>query len=401
MTPASTPRTIEELMGPQAPAHMRRLREEQPVCPVKLPNGDEALLVTRYDDVAAVLSDPRFNRTFNPRGTARAGDRATPPADLGQITRTLGMDGPPHRTLRAVVSRAFTPRRVESLRPAIQKHTDTLIDDLRRHGSPADLVSVVASPLPIRVICELLGVPHEDSEKFRGWSDRTLSVTSYPREEVVTAWHDLFAYFGEQVARKREHPGDDLLSDMVAASDKEERLTELELVYLATGLLIGGHESTINAISLGMWRLLEHPAEVARIHADPSLIVTAVEELLRFQTLGDIDRQRFTQEDLELGGTPIQAGQMVMAGVLSANRDERYFTDPDRLDVARHPNPHLSFGLGPHFCLGAALARVELQIVLGTLLREFPGMRLAVPTGQVRRKTGLMVSGLEELPVAW
>ncbi|GAA1277276.1 cytochrome P450 [Sphaerisporangium rubeum] len=394
-------RPMEELIGPDAPAEMRVLRKEQPVCPVRLPNGDEALLVTRYDDVATVLSDPRFNRTFNPRGAARAGDRATPPADLGQITRTLGMDGPPHRTLRAVVNRAFTARRVESLRPSIQKLTDELVDGMRQAGSPADLVEHVASPLPIRVICELLGVPHEDAEKFRGWSDRTLSVTSFPRDEVVQAWHDLFAYFGEQVARKRAHPCDDLLSDMVAASDDEEKLTELELVYLATGLLIGGHESTINAIGLGMWRLLEHPEQVARLHADPGLVVTAVEELLRYQTLGDVDRQRFAQEDLELSGVTVKAGQMVMAGVLSANRDEDRFTDGERLDVGRHPNPHLSFGLGPHYCVGAALARVELQIAFGTLLREFPGLRLAVPSDQVRRKTGLMVSGLEELLVAW
>jgi cytochrome P450 len=401
MVPTGIRYRLAELMGPQAPEHMRRLRGDQPVCPVELPNGDHAWLVTRYEDVATLLADSRFSRIFNPSGRSRSGDRATPPDGLGATTRTLGMDGPPHRTLRAVVNRAFTARRVEAMVPAIQRLTDGLAEGMRQHGKPVDLVEHYASPLPITVICELLGVPSADADRFRAWSDRTLSVTAYSREEVVQAWQGLFAYFSEMVAAKRENPSDDLLSALVEASDQEEKLTEIELVYLATGLLIGGHESTINAIALSVWRLLQHPEQVATLRAQPELIGTAVEELLRYQTLGDVDRQRFAQEDVELGGTSVAAGEMLLAGVMSANRDERYFPNPECLDVTRTPNPHLSFGQGPHYCLGAALARAEMQIAIGTLLRDFPDLRLVHPAHQVRWKTGLMVNGLEELLVTW
>jgi cytochrome P450 len=401
MVSTGTRYRLAELMGPQAPEHMRRLRAEQPVCPVELPNGDHAWLVTRYEDVATLLSDSRFSRIFNPSGRSRSGDRATPPDGLGATTRTLGMDGPPHRTLRAVVNRAFTARRVEAMLPAIQRLTDGLVEGMRRHGRPVDLVEHFASPLPITVICELLGVPSADADQFRGWSDRTLSVTAYSRAEVVQAWQELFGYFSQIIAAKRARPAEDLLSALVQASDQEEKLTETELVYLATGLLIGGHESTINAIALSMWRLLQHPRQVATLLERPELVGTAVEELLRYQTLGDVDWQRFAQEDLELGGAPVRAGEMLLAGVMSANRDERHFADADSLDVTRTPNPHLSFGLGPHYCLGAALARAEMQVAIGTLLREFPGLRLVHPANQVRWKTGLMVNGLEELLVTW
>ncbi|MBW8484299.1 cytochrome P450 [Actinomadura parmotrematis] len=395
------PHLLDDIMGPGAAERLRRLRESEPVCPVRLPNGEDAWLVTRYDDVAAVLSDPRFSRLFNPGGSSgRHGDRATPPNEAGEA-RTLGMDGAPHRALRAVVGSEFTPRRIDAMRPAIQRLTDGLVEGLRRHGPPADLVEMFAAPLPITVICELLGVPAEDAEKFRGWSDRTLSVTAYSRDEVVAAWGGLIGYFTDMVARKRERPGTDLLSALVAASDGERRLTETELVYLAVGLLIGGHESTINAIGLSVLQLLRDPAQADRIRSDPALVEPAVEELLRFQTLGDVDRQRFAREDVELSGVTIGAGEMVLAGVMAANRDAARFADAEELDVGRHPNPHLSFGLGPHFCLGAALARAELQIALGTLLRAFPGLRLADPGAEPPRRTGLMVSGLEELRVVW
>jgi cytochrome P450 len=394
---------LTELMAEGAGQRLARLRDKQPVCPVELPNGDRAWLVTRYDDVATVLADSRFSRLFKPGGRSRAGDRATPAAATAATVeaRTLGMDGPPHRVLRAIVGREFTARRIEGMRPSIQAIADSLVAGLRRDGPPADLVERFASPLPMTVICQLLGVPDSDTDRFRAWSDRTLSVTAYSREEVIAAWGELFGYFTQTVARKRERPGDDLLSALVAASDEQERLSEEEVVFLAVGLLIGGHESTINAISLSALQLLRQPAQAERIRADPGLIDSAVEELLRYQTLGDIDRQRFAQEDVVLSGTTVAAGDMVLAGVMSANRDCHYFTDAEILDVTRHPNPHLSFGLGPHFCIGAALARAEMQIALGTLLREFPGLRLAAPDEEPARRTGLMVSGLVDLLVVW
>lgn len=401
-------------MDEHGAALLTTLRTHEPVCRVRLPDGEDAWLVTRYDDVRVLLADPRFSRNHQPRGDAgdgrpadRAGDRATRPAELAPETdRTFGMEGPPHAALRRLVARSFTARRVEALRPRIQEITDGLIGELRRlrgdrPDGAVDLVGHFAAPLPLAVICELLGVPAGDGPLLRTLSDTTLSVTAYPRSEVLEAWRTLFEYFRYAVVGKRNAPADDLLSALLTLSDETDVLTETELVYLAVSVLIGGHESTANAIGLGVWRLLQHPDQVAAIRQDPALVATAVEELLRYQPLGFVDRRRVATEDVELGGVTIRAGEMVLAGVMSANRDEDRFAEPDHFDVARTPNPHLAFGYGPHYCLGAALAQAELQIALGSLLRAFPGLRLSVPADQVRWRPGLMVVGLCELPVTW
>ncbi|MBH0779624.1 cytochrome P450 [Nocardia bovistercoris] len=378
--------------------HFAELRKDEPVARVQLPYGGEGWLVTRYDDVKSVLSDRRFSRA----DTVAREDipRSTP--EPSRPDGLLTMDPPEHTRLRKLVAKAFTGRRVEQLRPRIAEIVEQCLTAMRRRGAPADLVQDLALPLPVAVICEMLGIPARDQHRFREFSDATLSTTAYTREEIAAARGGLEAYLAEVVAERRTRPTDDLLAALTAARDEDDRLSEQELVNLGIVLLIAGHETTANQIANFVYTLLGNPGEWERLRANPDLLPGAIEELLRYIQLGaGTSFARMATEDVELSGVRIRAGDAVLVHMPSANRDESVFPDAEKLVLERKVNPHVAFGHGVHHCLGAQLARLELRIALGGILDHFPTLRLAVPVEEIPWKTGLLVRGPRELPVAW
>ncbi|GGY05538.1 cytochrome P450 [Streptomyces hiroshimensis] len=389
---------FERAPGLQQCPMYAKLREEEPVAEVRMPSGDHAFLLTRYEDVRTALSDPRFSRaaTLEPGAPRLA-------AAPQRFKSLLNMDPPEHTRVRKLVSREFTARRVAGLRPRIQAHTDALLDAMEQQDPPVDLVPALAFPLPVSVICELLGVPFEDREKFAAWSSVFLATTSRTKEEMLAAQVALRDYLAVLVAAKRRRPGDDLLSALVSIHDEDEdRLQEEELIFLGISLLVAGHETTVNQIANSMVALLTHPEQLRRLRETPELIGNAVEELLRLHPPGDEALLRITTEDVELSnGVTVPAGSAVLPGLSSANRDGAQFERPDELDFDRPVNPHFAFSHGPHYCLGSGLARAELQIAVGSLIRRFPSLRLAVAEEELRRPEGMLVHGIASLPVAW
>ncbi|MEU5725172.1 cytochrome P450 [Micromonospora sp. NPDC047738] len=370
---------------------------EQPLIRVQLPYGEPAWLATRHADVRTVLGDPRFSRAA---ATGRDEPRNTPHQ---QQTGILSMDPPDHTRVRRLVAKAFTARRVDELRPRTRAVAEELVDGMLAAGQPADLVEYLATPLPIRVICDLLGVPVSDQDKFHTWSEAIVSTTSLEPGLVQHYLDSLLAYMAGLVARRRVEPADDLLSAMVRARDEHaDRLSEEEMVMLAAGLLAAGHETTVTQIPNMMYVLLTTPGAWDTLRGRTELVATAVEELMRFIPLGATAAfARYATEDVELGGVLVRAGEPVVVSIPSANRDGTVFPDADRLDLAREVNPHLGFGHGVHHCLGAQLARMELRVVLETLLDRTPGLRLAVPEEELTWKSGLLVRGLVAMPVGW
>ncbi|GID97060.1 cytochrome P450 [Amorphoplanes digitatis] len=374
-----------------------RLRRQEPVTRVRLPFGEEAWLATRYADVRTVLGDPRFSRAAS---VGRDEPRTTPyQIDSG----ILAMDPPDHSRLRRLVAKAFTARRVELLRPDTTEIADELVDAMLAAGPPADLVEAFSTPLPVRVICRLLGVPVADQGLFRTWSEAIVSTTSLPPERVVEYLANLHAYMAGLVAERRREPADDLIGALVRARDTgDDRLSEQEMVELAAGLLAAGHETTVTQISNFVYVLLTNPEQLALLRARPELVPAAVEELLRYVPLGAAAAfARYATEDLALGGVRIRAGDPVICALPSANRDGEVFEDPDALDITRGANPHIGFGHGVHHCIGAQLARMELQVALRTLLHRAPALALAVDEKELEWKSGLLVRGLRALPVTW
>ncbi|GAA3127051.1 cytochrome P450 [Streptomyces rectiviolaceus] len=384
----------------EVPPLYEELRAKCPVAHVGLPSGDEGYVVSRHEDVRTVLADPRFSRAATVEPGAPRLSASAPPMAGGLFT----MDPPEHTRLRKLVSREFTARRVQNLRPRIQELTDALLDEMEQIAPPVDLNTALAFPLPVMVICELLGVPFEDRDRFRAWSDAFVSLTSHSAEEVMAQRTAMVTYLGELVQRKREEPAGDLMSALVSARDEEGSLSEQELITMGITLLVAGHETTVSMIGTCVLTLLRHPEHLAALRGHPERMEHAVEELLRINPIGDGGPLRVTLEDVEIAGTRIPKGSAVLAAICSANRDERRFTegptaefDPFRPSAAAQ----LAFGHGPHFCLGAALARAELQIVLGTLVRRFPTLKLAEDASELRMTTGMMVHALDRVPVTW
>lgn len=378
-------------------AQYDRLRAACPVARVTAPSGDEVFLVTGYDEVRTVLGDARFSReaTLRP-GAPRL---AAPPQRFKSL---LNMDPPEHERVRRLVAREFTPRRVALLRPRIREHAEDLLDAMGRLGPGADLVRCYGLPLPLAVICELLGVPFRDRELFTGWSAAWLATTGPSPQEALAGRAALRDYMAALVADKRRAPGDDLLSALIRVRDRADgSLDEEELVYLGISLLMAGHETTASQLSNGVFALLTRHRELAAQLRDPRLAPHAVDELLRLYPPGDEALLRIALEDVRLGGTTVPAGSGVLPSVAAANRDGTRFEAPAACDPSRPANPHLAFGHGVHYCLGAGLARAELEIALGALLNRFPDLRLAVDPGAVRRTAGLLVTGVVALPVEW
>jgi cytochrome P450 len=373
------------------------LRREEPLVRVRLPYGEPAWLATRYEDVKVVLGDPRFSR-------AASTDRDEPRTRMhrGRPGNILTFDPPEHSRLRRLVAKAFTVKRVEALRSRAQEIADGLVDSMLAQGAPADLVEDFALPLPITVICELLGVPVDDRAGFRLWSDAFLSTTKFTAEEVTTYVDRLREYMAGLIAERREAARDDLLSALVAARDEEDRLSEDEMLSLAEALLVAGHETTASQIPNFVYALLTHPAELATLRADLDLAPRAVEELMRYIPLGSGGGSaRYALEDVELGGVTVRAGEPVLVSLISANRDESVFTEPERLDLRRKEASHVGFGHGPHHCLGAPLARMELQVALRTLLARLPGLRFAQSEEDIPWKEGVATRGPERMLLAW
>jgi cytochrome P450 len=374
------------------------LRRDEPMSRVQLPYGDVAWLATRYEDIRFVLSDPRFSRErANGPGLPRL--MPEPPEDQGSI---LGLDPPDHTRLRKLVAKAFTARRVEALRPRIQDLVSGLLAAMAAQGPPADLVSALALPLPVAVICEVLGVPYADRDRFRDWTEHMVSLVPSTQPAQVAARDALAGYLTGLVVQYRKEPNGSILSALVEASDGGDRLSEMELVSLAMTLLIAGHETTANQIGNFMWVLFQHPDQYRRLRRDPGLVGTAVEELLRYMALGtETAFPRVATEDLLVGDVLVRAGEPVLVPVASANRDERAFDRPDELDLGRQVNPHVAFGHGVHHCLGAQLARAELQEALRGLLDRFPDLAPAVPLDEVPWRHQTFVRGPRALPVTW
>jgi pimeloyl-[acyl-carrier protein] synthase len=376
----------------------RALREEDPVH--LSPLG--FWVCTRYDDAVMILRDPRFGR----EGMAKLMEaRLGLTQDTSRARDMLFQDPPDHTRLRALVSRAFTPRVVEVMRPHIQEIVDGLLN--RVGGARAmDVIEDLAYPLPVTVICEMLGVPAADQDIFKTWSTdiaRSLDAAILPADsDAIPRGRDarlgLADYFRSLIATRRKDPKPDLLSALIAAEEEGNKLSEGELVSTCMLLLIAGHETTVNLIGNGLLALLQHPDQLRALRDDPGLIQTGVEELLRFD--GPVQRTgRMTTAEVEIGDKRIPRDAVVVSVIGAANRDPKQFADPDRLDVSRKDNRHIAFGFGIHFCLGAPLARLEGQIALGTLLRRMPKLALVSDVPKWRESSTLR--GLKSLPVTF
>jgi len=379
----------------------QQLRESDPIHWSELLDG---WVLTRYDDVVAVLKDPRFSadrRRARNRFVQQALIAQEQAGPLAQANTMLSSDPPEHTRLRGLVSKAFTFKAVEAMRPRIQQIVDELLDGVQDKGR-MDVIWDVGYPLPVIVIAELLGVPSERRDTFKRWSDDIVATLGGPlvppevQERGRQSAQEMAQYFRSVIEERRTAPRDDLLSALIAADERGELLSEEELLATCILLLAAGNETTTNLIGNGMLALLRNPDQLERLRADPSLTESAVEELLRYD--GPVQATgRVATEDIEVGGKVIEEGQLAFCMLAAANRDPAQFPSPDALDIARRDNKHIAFGFGIHFCLGAPLARAEAQIAFSTLLRRIPSPRLAAE--QVEWGGTFILRGLKRLPI--
>lgn len=372
------------------------LREHEPFRRVQLPHGDEAVLITRYHDVRAVLADPRFSRAATVTSDAprfHAESQSVP----GSL---MDLDPPEHTRLRKPAARALTVRQVERLRPRAQEVAGELLDRFARGD---DLVEGFALPLPCIVLCELLGIPYTDRAEFGRWLLSYTSTTALTGAHRRDGANKIRGYLASLITSRRAEPSDDLVSSLIEAQDADDRLTDREVVDLLTVLLAAGFDTTAAHITNSVLSLLQRPGQWQLLTEHHDLVPGAVEELLRHVPLPSTETAlpRYATEDVVLSGGTVRRGQPVLAARSAANRDQEIFTDPERLDITRTPGKHLAFGHGPHYCTGAALARMNLQVALCGLVERHPGLRLAVPEDQLQWKTGSLMRGPLALPVTW
>ncbi|WP_329331298.1 cytochrome P450 [Streptomyces sp. NBC_00663] len=379
------------------PPALKELQSEGPLVKVRLWDGSESWLVTRYAEQRALLGDPRVSADTDRPGYPT---KASAEAGEGKLSFIM-MDDPEHARQRRMVTAPFAVKKIEALRPKVQKIVDGLIDDLLAGPKPVDLVDAFALPIPSLVICELLGVPYEDHDLFQENTKTMVRTTATP-EERGAATREMAGYLAGQIGKRITEPQDDMLSGIAARITAGE-LTHQQATEMALLLLIAGHETTANMIALGTLALLHHPDQLKLLREtdDPKLVASAVEELLRYLHITHLGRRRAVTEDIEIAGQVIKAGEGIIMANEIGNRDPEVFDDPDRLDLTRDARRHVAFGFGIHQCLGQPLARMELQVVYGTLYKRIPTLKAAVPLDDVRFKTDAFIYGVHELPVSW
>lgn len=374
-----------------------RLREAGPVHRITGPGGAPAWLVTRYDDVRRALADPRLSLDRRHALPGNYSGFALPPALDANL---LNMDPPDHTRVRRLVAKAFTPGRVDKLRAPVRKLADELLDAVEPEGR-ADLLAVYAGPLPITVICDLLGVPQEDRRDFRTWTDALITPDRERPHLMKEAVVSMMRFYTGLIDSKRAAPGDDLLSDLIAVQEDGDALSDDELTSLAFLILFAGYENTVHLIANAVLALLDHPELLRELRTNPDGLAAAVEELNRWDGPSPLAIRRFPLEDVEIGGVRIPAGETVLLSLASANRDPGHFADPDRLDLGRDRSGHLALGHGIHYCLGAPLARMETETALAALLERFEHLELDVPRADLRWRPAIRARGLISLPVRW
>jgi cytochrome P450 PksS len=385
---------------------LAHLRSTEPVFRTTLPDKTSVWLVTRYEDVHLLLRDGRFAKSrFNAMTPEQLRKLPWVPPMFRPLDRNmLDLDPPDHTRLRGLVHKAFTPRLIEKLQTRVQTRADELLDAVSMNGE-MDLISEYALPLPMIIITEILGVPTKDRDKFHQWSKAIVSLNQFNLNwraiPAIWAIWKFNRYLRSFFKVRRTDPRDDLVSALIQAEEAGDTLSEDEMLAMVFLLLVAGHETTVNLIGNGMLTLLEHPEQMERLRDNPSLIQSAIEELLRFTAPVFMATERFAREDLTIQGVTIQRGEMILGVIGSANRDEAVFDKPDTLDLAREPNKHLSFGFGIHYCLGAPLARMEAQIGIKTLLACLPNLRLKGSAQSLRWRPSLMLRGLDSLPVKY
>ncbi|MEO6504297.1 MAG: cytochrome P450 [Jatrophihabitantaceae bacterium] len=400
----------------ELPQELLEMVHTKPVSRVRIPDGRVVWLVVGYPETTFVLSDPRFarhNADIGPSEPSQgcpvdfaeadgAPQSQESPVEAGQCPagqRQLSMDGKPHHDLRRLAARAFSARRIDAYRPRVQAITDELIDALMAAGPPGDLVSGLVVPLPVIVTCELLSIPPADRDQIAVWANDIMSLTAHGQARAAQADTELRAYLLRRLTARRDESGEDLLGSWLSTQATSD-LTDVEIAGLAIGVLIGGRE--ISSTSAGIRALFQHPTALQRLREDPSLLPAAVEEILRYTSVSPMFLVQTVTEDLELGGQTLRAGDGVMAVPWAANRHEAAFAEPDRFDLDRpQSNPHLTFGFGPHFCLGAALGRLQVEIAIGTLLRRMPNLAPVTPLEDLPWRDERINCGLAEFPVTW
>ncbi len=372
---------------------LRSLQAERPITRVRTPAGDTAWLVTRYSDVKQLLGDSRLGRSHpDPEHAPRVSDSIL----FGGPMERYETEAADHAQMRALLTPFFSAKRMEELRPRVEALVDQLLDTLAATSPPVDLHEALSFPLPVLVICELLGVPYNDRDQFHSWS--TSMADLHDQVRARTALNSLVAYMGALVERKRAQPSDDVLSGLCAAMGGQ--LSDQHIAFLGAMLLFAGHETTVVRLDLGAVLLLTNPDQQRALVDGPDLVLSAVEEILRATDTGAGGLPRYARADIDVGGVTIRAGEAVLLATGAANHDAREFVDPDRFDLTRQPNQHLTFGHGPRFCIGAPLARIELQAVFARLVPRFPMLHLTSPVEQLRSRD-LLTGGLDQLWVTW
>ncbi|RPK31345.1 cytochrome P450 family protein [Paenibacillus xylanexedens] len=380
-----------------------KLRAEEPVHRLLLPSGHAAWMVTRYEDAVNILQDSRFVTGVLDNRNDETEESLPPHQAI--ISRNLISVGPEdHRRLRRLIQKAFTPRMIERLRGRIVEISDELLDKIQAGNTREfDLIEDYAFPLPIIVICEMLGVPLKDQDKFRAWSNTIMESVSNPQmnqesDEVMKAFVN---YLQELITQRRNHIQQDLISDLIGIEEEGDKLTEQELYALVFVLIIAGHETTVNLIGNGMLALLEHPQQKQLLMDQPDLIQAAVEEVLRFNGPAEISNVRWAAENVDFQGIQIRQGDMMLVALSSANRDSSRYENPDTFDITRKVNDHIAFGKGIHYCLGAPLARLEGEIAINALLQRLPDIRLNTDADLLEWRPGMIIRGLKAFSVVF
>lgn len=370
------------------------LREEEPVSYVLLPDGQYAWIITRYEDALAALKDQRFIKDYTKLNESGQEKSSIFTQNM------LFADMPDHRRLRGLVSKAFTPKMIADMRERIQEITDELLDDLEGKED-VDLITEFAFPLPIIVICEMLGIPTEDRDLFRIWSNSMIEGSNGEyAEDIQKHMNDFVQYLGKRFAVARDNPGEDLISKLIISEEQGDQLNEQELYGVVSLLIIAGHETTVNLIGNSILALLEHTKQLTLLQSQPELIHTAVEEVLRYNDPVEFSTSRWAGENLEFKGKSITQGDLVIVVLNSANHDPDQFKNPETFDITREKSRHLAFGKGIHTCLGAPLARLEGEIAISSFIKRFPDSKLNAHKNDLEWRSGMIVRGVKTLPVS-